>query len=144
MSFEESLESLSAIYRHKLVVKEDVIDEMNHVGNLNYLRWTNKAAVRHSAHVGWDTKRYREFGSGFVVRSHEIQYRIPALLGDDITVETWIASMDKASSKRKYRIVRDRDQKLLARAETTWAFIEFETMKLKRIPQELIDAFKEN
>ncbi len=132
---------LSEIYEYRLTVEQNSIDEMNHASNLEYLRWTNKAAVAHSKHVGWTPERYRDFGFGFIVRTHNIKYRIPALLNDAITVHTWIASMEKVSSLRKYRIVREGDQQLLATAETNWVFVNLQTLELSRIPSEVSEPF---
>lgn len=133
---------VSSIYEHHLTVGVDDLDEMNHVNNLRYLKWSLKAAVAHSSYVGWTSKRYNESGYGFIVRAHKIKYRIPALLHDEIVVRTWIENMEKVSSDRRYHIVRASDGKRLAEAETTWVFVELETLALTRIPEEIRDAFK--
>ncbi|MEC8555302.1 MAG: acyl-CoA thioesterase [Planctomycetota bacterium] len=132
----------SDVFETQFSVDKNMIDQMNHVNNLHYLDWTNKAAGRHCRYVGWPSERLKERGQGFVVRSHQIQYRQPAMLGDEILVETWIATMEKVSSIRKYRILRVADRQLLARAETNWAFIDRSTMRLARIPPEIQDAFR--
>lgn len=132
---------LSDEFEYRLIVDEDSIDEMNHVNNLQYLRWTNRAAVAHSSHVGWTSKRYHDSGFGFIVRSHNIKYRVPAQLGDSILVTTWIADMEKVSSVRKYRITREGDGQLLAQAETNWVYVDLKTLRLTRIPKEVQEAF---
>lgn len=132
---------ISAVFEYDLQVQESDIDEMDHVANLVYLKWTLKAAVAHSTAVGWGPKRYREFGAGFIVRSHQIKYRRPALLGDDILIRTWIASFERVSSVRKYEILNNQSHQLLAEAETNWAFVDLADMKLRRIPEELTHAF---
>jgi len=129
------------IFQHEHVVTLDDLDEMNHVNNLRYLKWCLKAAVAHSANVGWDSNRYRESGFGFIVRAHKIKYRIPAVLGDEIVVKTWIDSMEKVSSDRRYVITRARDGKRLAEAGTTWVYVNLETLALSRIPDEIRNAF---
>ena len=126
-------------YHHKVIASE--IDAMNHVNNLEYLRWTMRAASSHSRSVGWSADRFRAYGAGFIVRSHNIKYRLPALLGDDITVKTWVKEFTKVSSIRKYQIVRSSDQKRLADAETNWVFVDFQTTTLKPIPAEIRSAF---
>ena len=70
---------------HYEVIASD-IDTMNHVNNLEYLRWTLRAAHSHSHSLGWTADRFRAFGAGFIVRSHNIKYRVPALLGDHVIV----------------------------------------------------------
>lgn len=126
-------------YHHEVIASD--IDAMNHVNNLEYLRWTLRAAHAHSKAVGWSAERFRAFGAGFIVRSHNIKYRMPALLGDQVTVKTWVKEFSKVSSIRKYQIIRSSDQKRLADVETNWAFVDFQTAKLTVIPEEIRSAF---
>ena len=97
-------------FEYRLTVTADEIDEMNHVNNLQYLRWTLRAAVSHSSHVGWTPERYKQAGFGFIVRSHQIKYRVPAILNDSVLIRTWIDSLEKVSSVRRYLILRESDQ----------------------------------
>lgn len=129
-------------YHHRLTVLEDDLDDMNHVNNLRYMKWCLKAASAHSAAIGWTWQRYRDSGFGFIVRAHKIKYRVPALLGDEIVVETWIENMEKVSSDRRYVIKRASDDKRLAEAETTWVYVDFKTMELTKIPEEIRAAFR--
>ena len=99
------------------------------------------AAVAHSGAQGWTLERYREAGVGWVVRSHFIEYRVPAFLGDAVVVHTWVADMQKVSSRRKFEIRRT-DGTLLARAETNWAFVRTSDQRLVRIPDEVSRAFE--
>ncbi len=125
---------------HYEVVASD-IDAMNHVNNLEYLRWTLRAAHAHSRSVGWSSDQFRDIGAGFIVRSHNIKYRLSALLGEHVTVRTWIKEFTKVSSIRKYQIIRSSDQRRLADAETNWAFVDFQTGQLKPIPDAIQSAF---
>jgi acyl-CoA thioester hydrolase len=125
---------------HRIVCADD-IDEMNHVNNLQYLRWTLQAASAHSRSVGWPSDRYRTLGAGWLVRSHKITYKVSAVLDDPITIRTWIEDFDRVSSLRKYEIVRSADDCLCAQAETRWVFIDYATQKLKEIPAEVRMAF---
>ena len=137
----ENLQPFSSVFEFHYEVVESDIDAMNHVNNLEYLRWTLKAAHAHSRFVGWSSERFREYGAGFIVRSHNIKYRLPALLGDSITIKTWVKELSKVSSVRKYQIVRTSDGRRLADAETNWVFVDFQTTQLKTIPDEIRSAF---
>ena len=121
---QEPHESSVFVFEHD--VREDEIDALGHVNNLAYLKWMISAAVAHSSACGWTTERYLDSGGGWVVRSHKIEYFNSAVANDRISVRTWIAGFKKVTSLRRYRIVRDSDQTLLAQAETNWAFIGFE------------------
>ena len=132
----------ASIFEFTTEVVETDIDELNHVSNLVYLKWTLKAAVAHSTAVGWTPHKYHQLGAGFIVRSHSIKYRRPAMLGDKILIQTWIAGFERVSSLRKYEI-RDRESKqLLAQAETNWVYVDFADLSLRKIPAELQNAFR--
>jgi acyl-CoA thioester hydrolase len=49
--------------------------------------------------------------------------------------------MRKATSLRKYRILRAVDGELLAEAETLWAFVDFATGQPMRIPRDIAAAY---
>lgn len=122
------------------VVGHEDIDDLGHAGNYHYVRWMQHAAVAHSAANGWPAERYRKLGAGWVVRSHHITYLKPAFEGDTLIVATWVANLKPATSLRRYEIRRS-DGTLLARAETDWAFINYETQRPVRIPAEVSECF---
>ena len=129
------------IFFHSHIVQADEIDTLGHANNVVYIAWLQAAAVAHSDAQGWPGSRYRELGQGWVVRSHAIEYLLPAFAGDHVAVETWVATMKKVTSLRRYRIVRGGDGALLATAETNWAFVDLTTGKPVRIPPEVAEAF---
>jgi acyl-CoA thioester hydrolase len=90
-------------YHH--TVQPDEIDVLGHANNVAFVEWMQSAAVAHSAALGWSTERYQELGRGWVVRSHKIKYRQPALADESIIVRTWVATMDKVTSLRRYRML---------------------------------------
>lgn len=132
---------MPAIFEFRHTVQPSEIDGQGHVNNIEYLRWMQDAAVEHSAIQGWTTERYLEFGAVFVVRSHQIEYLQPAFAGDEIKVVTWVNNFDRFTSLRKYQVVRERDNLLLASAATNWAFISWPRRLPKRFPSELVEAF---
>ena len=132
---------MPAVYLHSHRVVPAEIDRLGHANNLAYLKWMIDAALAHSAAQGWPGERYMQLGSGFIVRAHEIKYLRSALEGDEIVVRTWVADMRRFSSTRRYRIERS-DGELLATAATQWAFVEYATQTLQRIPQEVSASFE--
>jgi acyl-CoA thioester hydrolase len=115
---------------------------VGHVNNIEFMRWLQDAAVAHSTAQGWPPKSYRQLGLGWVVRSHFIEYLLPAFVDDEIIVRTWIADMKRVTSLRRYELLRPADGKQLAVAATNWAFVEFATHQLRRVPPEVLNAFE--
>jgi len=129
------------IFEFEHTVHPSEIDSLGHANNVSYVQWMQSAALAHSAAQGWSHEAHREFGYGWVVRSHGIEYHQPAMAGDRIVIRTWVATMKKVTSLRRYRIIRVEDEELLAIAETNWAFINYSTGQPVRIPPEVADAF---
>lgn len=129
-------------YRFELDVPAEAIDELGHVGNAYYLTWILEAARRHSTAAGFVNEPGNSQGAVFVVRRHEIDYLKPAMPGDRLRIETWIASWKSASSERRSLISRAADGEPLCRALTRWVYID-ERSRPRRIPPELAAAFAE-
>lgn len=132
---------MPGIYEYRHTISPEEVDQLGHANNVWYVAWLQDAAVAHSTALGWSGARYQAAGCGWVVRSHKIEYLQPAFGGDAITVRTWVATMTKATSVRRYQIVRESDQALLATAETLWAFVNYATGRPTRILPEVIAAY---
>jgi acyl-CoA thioester hydrolase len=128
-------------FEYKLTVSEQEIDELNHAGNYHYVKWMQEAAIAHSTALGWSTQKYLELGAGWVVRSHNIVYLKPAFEGDSIIVKTWVSNMKAVTSLRHYEICNEAGE-ILAKAETEWAFINYEKQSPVRIPAVISENFE--
>jgi acyl-CoA thioester hydrolase len=126
------------IFSKRFEVPADAIDRQGHVNNLAYVTWMQDVAIEHSAAVGWPMDRYAAIGAGWVVRSHFVEYLRPAFAGD----HTWVPEFTHRSTPRRYLFVREGDNRLLARAETRWVFIDLTTGRRRDLPDELIGAFE--
>jgi acyl-CoA thioester hydrolase len=130
---------MTAYFDYFHTVTDDEIDAQQHVHNLRYLQWTLWAARDHSAQVGWNAAQQLAAGVGWVVRSHEIQYRAAALAGDEVVVRTWISEMNRFASRRGFTISRAADRKLLARGETRWVLVDLNARRAISVPDEAVE-----
>jgi len=129
------------VFARTFSVPEDAIDELGHVSNLKYLAWMQDIAIQHSAERGWPVERYLENGAVWVVRSHFITYLRPAFAGETITLGTWVAELKQRSSSRRYLVRRASDQQALVEAETVWVYVDRQSGRPRRIPDELRASF---
>ena len=130
------------IYSKGFAVPPEAIDLQGHVNNLAYVGWMQDIAIEHSAAAGWPMARYLELGSGWVVRSHFIEYLRPGFAGDLLGAHTWVPRFDQRSTPRCYLFVREADGQVLARAETLWVFVNLATGRRCPIPPALLAAFE--
>jgi acyl-CoA thioester hydrolase len=123
-------------------VRSEEIDALGRASNVAYVTWMLAAATAHSAALGWPPEAYLARGAGWVVRSHAIEYLGAAFAGDRVVVRTWVATMDGASSIRRYEMLRAAGEaSRIATAETLWAFVDYRTGRPTRIPREIAEAF---
>lgn len=130
----------SLVFSQLIEVGNDDIDFLGHASNLSYLRWVQEAAIAHSTAVGLDYEAYKKLGGVFFIRRHEIDYLRPALRGDKLEVRTWVDSAVAAKTLRLTEVIRVEDKKMLAKASTTWGFVNTSGRPV-RIPQVVRMAF---
>ena len=115
------------------VLPED-IDGQNHVNNTVYLRWVQEVATAH-----WQAVASGEAqeGIGWVVLRHEIDYKAPACLGDDVVLRTWVGKATRLTFERFTEIRRRTGGQLLSTARTLWCPINAQTGRPVRVPAEV-------
>lgn len=133
------------VFTLAIEVGEDDIDMLGHASNIAYLRWVQDVAVTHSATVGLDMEGYSQLGAVFVVRRHEIDYLRPVVRGESLELRTWIDGASAAKCQRATEIVRVGvvPEVVVARAMTTWGFVELITGRPTRIPDSVRVAFSQ-
>lgn len=119
------------------VMPED-IDEQNHVNNTVYLRWVQEVATAH-----WQAIASSEAQGeiGWVVLRHEIDYKAPAGLGDEIVLRTWVGNATRLTFERFTEILRRSDGQLLSKTRTLWCPINAQTGRPGRVPLEVRKQF---
>lgn len=128
-------------FRLEIEVAPPDIDALDHVSNVRYVDWMNRAAVEHSNALGWDLARYREIGGVFVVRRHEIDYLASARLGDKLVWFTWPSALERSTAERKHEVHRVSDGRVLARGTNRWVFVDVKSGRPMRIPPDVAASF---
>ena len=131
---------MSERFSFPITADEADIDGLGHVSNLVYLRWVLEAATAHSTARGWDLDAYKQLGSVWVVRRHELDYLGQVTVGQSLVAETWVDSWKQVSCVRKTELIRD--GQVVARCATTWAFLSLASGRPQRIPEQLVAAFQ--
>jgi acyl-CoA thioester hydrolase len=128
----------SAPFEMTVSVLPDDIDEQNHVNNTVYLRWVQDVATAH-----WRAIASREAQKtiGWVVLRHEIDYKTPATLGDQIVLRTWVGKATGLTFERFTEIRRNSEGQLLSKARTLWCPINARTGRPARISAEVRAQF---
>jgi acyl-CoA thioester hydrolase len=129
------------VYRRTRVIAPDDVDELGHVNNVRWVQFVAEVAVAHASLHGSDLDGLRQRGALWIVRRHELDYRRPALPGEEIVEETWVERMSGAKSERRSRFTRACDGALLVEAVSIWAYVDAKTLRPARIPEALRARF---
>lgn len=124
-----------------LRVRHYEMDALRHVNNAVYLHYLEQATIEHSEQLGITLERYEQLGGVFILRKMEIDYRLPAVAGDTLTITTWVKEIRGPRAIRAYEIRRQADNKLIVSAEALWAWVDRKVMRPRAVPQELLDVF---
>jgi len=130
------------VHTRSFVVPASAIDGYGHVNNIEYVRWMQDVAIEHVAAAGWPIERSFAAGVAWVARSHYVEYLRPAFVGESIALHTWLGSLTEKGWPRRYLFVRERDRKLLARAETLWVCVDAAKGRPVAAPVDFIAAFQ--
>jgi acyl-CoA thioester hydrolase len=128
------------LHEYEITVDRSAIDANGHVNNVEFVWWMQDAAVRHADASGC-TAATREAGATWVARSHHVEYLRPALPGDRVKVQTWVADFRRAFSMRRYRFLRAADGTLLSKGETDWVFVDVKSGRPRSVPDDIKSMF---
>lgn len=127
------------VYEKILVVRQDDLDELNHVNNIRYVDWVQQVSRDHWEKVTTPEIRAKLL---WVVRKHEISYLKSALLGDVLKIKTQIIAQTGPISKRIVEIRNNKTDALLVKASTEWCLLDATSFKPKRVPREITSLFE--
>ncbi len=122
----------------RIMVDPSDIDQLGHVNNIVYLRWIQEVAIAHWNAVAPTADQQSLF---WVVVRHEIDYKRPAFLGDEIIAFTWVGSATRRTFERHTEIVRASDRRVLARSLTLWCPMDVKTGRPTDVSDEVRDLF---
>lgn len=127
-------------YEKTIVVKEDDLDELQHVNNVRYVQWIQDISKEH-----WKHKVPEGLSDLiWVVLSHQIAYKGAARLGDVIQLRTYIAETRGASSVRIVEMRNKKTHELLVTAKTNWCLLNPKTFRPMRISDDISALFDQD
>lgn len=112
------------------------IDFMGHVNNASYLKWVQDAVIDHWRSLAPADAVARH---QWVALKHEITYRRPTFLGDEVIATVLLEKMQGA--RAYYETVIRRGEDVLAEVKSSWCCIDAETLRPARLARDVIARF---
>ena len=112
------------------------IDFMGHVNNASYLKWVQEAVINH-----WQRFAPADAVAAhlWVALKHEITYRKPTFLEDDVIATVLLEKVQGA--RAFYETIIKRGEVVLAEVKSSWCCVDAETLRPARIAQNVIERF---
>jgi len=127
---------MSVSYDHNIAVQPGEIDFMGHVNNAHYLHWVQDAVVAHWQKIAPAQAVAEHL---WVALKHEITYRKPAFLDDEVIATVILEKVHGA--RAFYETVIRRGEDVLAEVKSSWCCIDAETLKPARIAEDIKRRF---
>jgi acyl-CoA thioester hydrolase len=123
-------------HHHPVEIAASDIDFMGHVNNAHYLRWVQDAVVAHWRRFAPDEAVAAHL---WVALKHEITYRKPAFLDDEVIATTVLQKVEGA--RAFYDTLIKRGEEVLAEVKSSWCCLDAETLRPVRVAKELAAKF---
>ena len=125
-----------APFRHAIGIVPAEIDFMGHVNNAHYLKWVQEAVVAHWRNLAPPEAVARHL---WVALRHEITYRRPAFLGDDVIATLLLEKFHGARAFDETVIRRGED--VLAEVKSSWCCVDAQTLRPSRLAADIVRRF---
>lgn len=124
------------MYQHDIRIDALDIDFMGHVNNAVYLRWVQDAVISYWQKVAPAEAVAQHL---WVALKHEITYRAPAFLEDDVLAE--VIATGVQGSRAFFTTLIQRGDTILAEVKSSWCCIDTATRRPARIARDLANRF---
>jgi acyl-CoA thioester hydrolase len=127
------------IFTQRFAVDAADIDELGHVNNIVYLRYAQDIAIAH-----WRARASAEMLANYVwvVMRHEVDYRAPLTLGDEVDVRTWVDDAARGPAWARFVAIHKAGAaRPAAEIKSNWCLLDAHSRRIKRVPPELVARF---
>lgn len=112
------------------------IDFMGHVNNASYLKWVQEAVLSHWRGIAPPDAVAAHL---WVALKHEITYRKPAFLDDQVVATVLLEKIHGASAF--YQTVIRRGEEVLAEVRSRWCCLDAVTQRPTRLAATIVQRF---
>lgn len=123
-------------YHHNIGIETGDIDHMGHVNNAVYLKWVQDAVVRYWEHLAPPDAVAKHL---WVALKHEIRYRRPTFLDDDVVADVIAERMHGA--KVFFTTVIKRGNEVVAEAKSVWCCLDAASKRPARLARDVAKRF---
>lgn len=131
---------IDKVYHWRFATRNYELDPRGVVKPTVLQGYIQEGAMKASAAFGYDYDWYMGHKQVWVARKLTLRYYADALYGDQLEMRTWISDARRVQSHREYDLRRVRDGASILRARTNWVYVDLESMRPVRFPDEFLEA----
>jgi len=124
------------MFRHAIEIAPVDIDHMGHVNNSVYLRWVQDAVVEYWQKLAPAEAVARHL---WVALKHEITYRKPTFLTDNVVAEVVAEQVQGARAFFNTAVIRGGE--VLVEVKSIWCCLDADSKRPVRLQREIADRF---
>jgi len=125
------------VFTVPMAIAPEDIDENDHVNNVVYVRWLQDVGTAHW-NARFDAATRARWS--WVCLRHEVDYRRPLNLGDEVRARTWVG-VPQGPRFARYVLI-EGPGGVAAQGLSEWVLVDAKTMRPARIPAELLAPFE--
>ncbi|GAB4555127.1 MAG: hypothetical protein OHK0023_25970 [Anaerolineae bacterium] len=132
---------MAKIYTWQFAVRTYELGADKLVKPAAYLNYLQEAATQASAWCGYDYDWYQTNRRSWFARKTTVRYYQPVGYGDTLNLQTWVSDYRRVQSNREYDLRRT-DGTPVLRGRTNWVYIDLDTLRPTRAPEDFITNFE--
>lgn len=121
---------------HRLAIEPGDIDFMGHVNNSVYLKWVQEAVIDYWQRVAPAEAVAQHL---WVALKHEITYRRPAFIEDNVVASVVAESVQGA--RAFFSTLITRGSEVLAEVKSSWCCLDAATLRPARLARDVVRRF---
>jgi acyl-CoA thioester hydrolase len=108
----------------------------------HYLSLMEEVVIDAAEYVGWTMQKAAEHGVAFYAKDHHVEFLSPVGMRDELRITTYIGEVGETSAVRYYVFEEPRSG-VVARAQTTWVWVNPETGRPAPISDDWWEDFED-
>jgi acyl-CoA thioester hydrolase len=124
------------MFRYAVAIQPSDIDHMGHVNNSVYLKWVQDAVVDYWRSVAPPDAVASHL---WVALKHEISYRKPTFLQDNVVAEVIAEKVEGA--RASFTTIVRRGQDVLSEVKSTWCCLDARSLRPVRLARDVTSRF---
>lgn len=128
------------LFTTPMTVQIGDINYGQHLANDAVLRLCHEARMRWLKQQGWS--ELEAGGAGLIMANAAVQYLAQAHHGDDLRIDMGAADVGKGGFALLYHLIRQSDEKSIARVQTGMVCFDYAAQRVCRLPESLKAALE--